>query len=49
MIDFEDDALEVMSLAEAQSRDWLAYLSIRRGRYRSFFSLPVSRKVLAFS
>jgi tRNA A-37 threonylcarbamoyl transferase component Bud32 len=26
MIDFEDDALEVMSLAEAQSRDWLAYL-----------------------
>ena len=26
MIDFEDDALEVMSLAEAQTRDWLAYL-----------------------
>jgi tRNA A-37 threonylcarbamoyl transferase component Bud32 len=26
MIDFEDDALEVMSLAEAQSRDWIAYL-----------------------
>jgi tRNA A-37 threonylcarbamoyl transferase component Bud32 len=26
MIDFEDDALEVMSLAEAQSRDWLTYL-----------------------
>jgi tRNA A-37 threonylcarbamoyl transferase component Bud32 len=26
MIDFEDDALEVMSLADAQSRDWLAYL-----------------------
>ena len=23
--------------------------SIRRGRYRSFFSLPVSRKELAFS
>ena len=26
MIDFEDDALEVMSRAEAQARDWLAYL-----------------------
>jgi tRNA A-37 threonylcarbamoyl transferase component Bud32 len=26
MIDFEDDPLEVMSLAEAQARDWLAYL-----------------------
>lgn len=26
MIDFEDDPLEVMSLAEAQTRDWLAYL-----------------------
>lgn len=26
MIDFEDDPLEVMSLAEAQVRDWLSYL-----------------------
>lgn len=26
MIDFEDDPLEVMSLDEAQARDWLAYL-----------------------
>lgn len=26
LIDFEDDPLEVMSLAEAQVRDWLAYL-----------------------
>jgi tRNA A-37 threonylcarbamoyl transferase component Bud32 len=26
MIDFEDDALEAMSLDEAQARDWLAYL-----------------------
>lgn len=26
MIDFEDDPLEVMSLPEAQLRDWLAYL-----------------------
>lgn len=26
MIDFEDDPLEVMSLADAQARDWLAYL-----------------------
>lgn len=26
LIDFEDDPLEVMSLAEAQARDWLAYL-----------------------
>jgi tRNA A-37 threonylcarbamoyl transferase component Bud32 len=26
MIDFEDDALEVMSLVEAQARDWFAYL-----------------------
>ena len=25
-IDFEDDPLEVMALAEAQARDWLAYL-----------------------
>lgn len=26
MIDFEDDPLEVMSLQQAQARDWLAYL-----------------------
>lgn len=26
MIDFEDDPLEVLSLPEAQARDWLAYL-----------------------
>lgn len=26
LIDFEDDPLEVMSLAEAQTRDWLAFL-----------------------
>ena len=26
MIDFEDDPLEVMSLEQAQARDWLAYL-----------------------
>ncbi|HZV91584.1 MAG TPA: hypothetical protein VFF72_00120 [Caldimonas sp.] len=26
MIDFEDDPLEAMTLAEAQARDWLAYL-----------------------
>lgn len=26
MIDFEDDPLEVMPLAQAQARDWLAYL-----------------------
>ena len=26
LIDFEDDPLEVMSLAEAQARDWLIYL-----------------------
>ena len=26
MIDFEDDPLEVMTLAQAQARDWLAYL-----------------------
>ena len=26
MIDFEDDPLEVLTLVEAQARDWLAYL-----------------------
>ena len=31
MIDFEDDPLEVMPLAQAQARDWLAYLHSSAG------------------
>lgn len=37
MIDFEDDPLEVMSLPEAQVRDWMIYLQ------STLWNLPVAR------
>lgn len=35
MIDFEDDPLEVMPLAHAQARDWLAYLHASARAFRA--------------
>ena len=40
MIDFEDDPLEVMTLEQAQARDWLAYLHASALAFRSRLPAP---------
>jgi len=40
MIDFEDDPLEVMTLDEAQARDWLAYLHATALAFRKHAPAP---------
>ena len=40
MIDFEDDPLEVMTLDQAQARDWLAYLHASALAFRSRLPAP---------
>jgi hypothetical protein len=40
MIDFEDDPLEVMTLEQAQARDWLAYLHASALAFRSQLPAP---------
>lgn len=40
MIDFEDDPLEVMSLEQAQARDWLAYLHASALAFRQRLPAP---------
>jgi tRNA A-37 threonylcarbamoyl transferase component Bud32 len=40
MIDFEDDPLEVMTLEQAQARDWLAYLHASALAFRSQWPAP---------
>lgn len=44
MIDFEDDPLEVMSLEQAQARDWLAYL---HSSARALGVQPAAQQALA--
>jgi len=40
MIDFEDDPLEVMTLAQAQARDWLAFLHASALAFRKRLPAP---------
>jgi tRNA A-37 threonylcarbamoyl transferase component Bud32 len=42
MIDFEDDPLEVMTLEQAQARDWLAYLHASALAFRSRLPAPLA-------